>query len=58
MSSSAPVKAAALDAVAYYKQFGRQMRELHRNCAVTAEGFVVDERCCFGSAADATKCAT
>ena len=57
MSSGAPVKAAALDAVAYYKQFGRQMRELHRNCAVTADGFVVDERCCFGSAADATKCA-
>ena len=56
-SSGAPVKAAALDAVAYYKQFGRQAREFHRNCAVTADGFIVDERCCFGSAADATKCA-
>jgi len=55
-SSGAPVKAAATDAVAYYKQFGRQAREFHRNCAVTADGFVVDERCCFGSAADATKC--
>jgi hypothetical protein len=41
------VKAAATDAVAYYKQFGRQAREFHRNCAVIADGFVVDERCCF-----------
>jgi len=41
-SSGAPVKAAATDAVAYYKQFGRQAREFHRNCAVTADGFVVD----------------
>ncbi len=46
-SGAPPVKAAATDAVAYYKQFGRQAREFHRNCAVIADGFVVDERCCF-----------
>jgi hypothetical protein len=46
-----------LDIVAYYKQFGRQLDELYRNGAFTVDGFVVDERCCFGSAADAAKCA-
>ena len=56
-TAGARVTAAAVDVVAYYKQFGRQSREWHRNCAVSKDGFVVDERCCFGSAADATKCA-
>eukprot|EP00900_Chrysochromulina_parva_P015108 jgi/Chrpa1/23599/Chrysochromulina_OHIO_Genome00026630-RA len=56
-TAGARVTAAAVDVVAYYKQFGRQSREWHRNCAVTKDGFIVDERCCFGSAADATKCA-
>ena len=35
----------------------RRPHAWHRNCAVTRDGFIVDERCCFGSAADATKCA-
>ena len=55
-SSGAPVRMGVLDIVAYYKQFGRQLSELHRNGAFTTEGYVVDERCCFGSAADAVKC--
>jgi hypothetical protein len=55
-ASGAPVKAGVLDVVAYYKQFGRQLAELHRNGVCTADGFIIDERCCFGSAADAVKC--
>jgi hypothetical protein len=56
-SSGAPVKLWGLDCDAYYRRFGRQRAELWRNAAVMAEGFQLDERCCFGSAADATKCA-
>ena len=56
-SSGAPVRMGVLDIVAYYKQFGRQLGELHRNGAFTDVGYIVDERCCFGSAADAAKCA-
>lgn len=56
-SSGAPVCVGVLDTVAYYKQFGRQLSELYRNGAFTESGYVVDERCCFGSAADAAKCA-
>ena len=55
-SSEVPVKAGVLDVVAYYKMFGRQAAELHRNGAVTEAGFLVEDRCCFGSAADAAKC--
>ena len=55
-SSGVPVKAGVLDGVAYYKMFGRQAAELHRNGAVTEAGFLVEDRCCFGSAADAAKC--
>lgn len=51
-----PVKAGVLDLVAFYKQVGRQRAEIWRNGSITADGFVLDERCCFGSAADATKC--
>ena len=56
-ASGAPVRMGVLDIVAYYKQFGRQLGELYRNGAFTVDGFVIDERCCFGSAADAAKCA-
>ena len=55
-SSGVPVRVAAIDVVAYYKQFGRQLSEVHRNGAATESGFIFDEVCCFGSAADATKC--
>ena len=55
-SSGAPVRMGVLDIVAYYKQFGRQLAELHRNGVMTEEGVMIDERCCFGSAADAAKC--
>jgi hypothetical protein len=55
-ASGARVRLGVLDIVAYYKQFGRQLDELYRNGAFTEKGFVVDERCCFGSAADAAKC--
>ena len=55
-ASGAPVKISVLDCRAYYKRFGRQLAELWRNGAVTADGYLVDGRCCFGSAADAAKC--
>ena len=56
-SSGAPTKAWGLDGEAYYRAFGRQRAELWRNGAVLMEGVQLDGRCCFGSAADATKCA-
>ena len=34
-----------------------QRAEVWRNAAVTLDGVTLDERCCFGSAADASKCA-
>ena len=55
-TSGAPVTVSVLDCRAYYKRFGRQLAELWRNGAVSAGGYTVDGRCCFGSAADATKC--
>ena len=55
-ASGVPVKASVLDCRAYYKRFGRQLSEHWRNGAVVEGGFVIDERCCFGSAADAAKC--
>jgi hypothetical protein len=55
-ASGAPVLIGVLDVVAYYKQFGRQRAEHWRNGMLMGDGFVVDERCCFGSAADAAKC--
>ena len=55
-SSGAQVRIGVLDIVAYYKQFGRQLGELYRNGAFSEGGVVIDERCCFGSAADASKC--
>ena len=55
-ASGCPAKCGAIDGTAYYKQFGRQGLEHHRNGAFTAAGVLIDERCCFGSAADAVKC--
>ena len=55
-TSGAPVKLWGLDGEAYYRRFGRQRSELWRNAIAMLEGFQLDERCCFGSAADATKC--
>ena len=54
--SGVRVRAGVMDVVAYYKNFGRQLAELWRNGSVTEDGVIVDERCCFGSAADAVKC--
>ncbi len=55
-ASGAPVRLSVLDCRAYYKRFGRQLGELWRNGAVSEGGYIVDGRCCFGSAADAAKC--
>ena len=55
-ASGCPVQIGAVDITAFYKNFGRQVAEYHRNGAMTADGVLIDERCCFGSAADATKC--
>ena len=55
-TSGVAVKISVLDCRAYYKRFGRQLAELWRNGAVTADGYIIDGRCCFGSAADAAKC--
>jgi hypothetical protein len=55
-TSGAPVRVSVLDCRAYYKRFGRQLSELWRNGAVSGDGYIVDGRCCFGSAADAAKC--
>ena len=54
--SGVPVKVWGMDGEAYYRCFGRQRAEIWRNGAVMMEGTQLDERCCFGSAADATKC--
>ena len=55
-ASDAPVAASVIDCRAFYKRFGRQRSEIWRNAAVSEGGYVTDERCCFGSAADAAKC--
>ena len=55
-ASECPVAVGAVDITAFYKSFGRQVAEHYRNGAMTADGVLIDERCCFGSAADATKC--
>ena len=56
-TSGARVELWGLDVRAYYRAFGRQSSELWRTAFVDASGFTLDERCCFGSAADACKCA-
>ena len=56
--SAAPrrVRAWSLDCEAYYRAVGRQRRELWRNAIFLPSGVRLDERCCFGDAAAATKC--
>lgn len=46
-----------LDCRAFYRAVGRQRRELWRNGVWLPSGVRLDERCCFGDAAAATKCA-
>ena len=55
-SSGEEVKAWGFDCKAYYRCHGRQRSQLWRNAVAWAGGFQIDERCCFGSAADAVKC--
>ena len=55
-SASELVELWGVDATAYYRAFGRQLSELWRNACIAEDGVQVDERCCFGSAADASKC--
>ena len=55
-ATGAPVKLWGFDCEAFYRKMGRQACELWRNAIATVDGFQLDERCCFGSAADATKC--
>ena len=56
-SSGAPTALWGFDCEAFYRKMGRQRAELWRNAIATIRGIQLDERCCFGSAADATKCA-
>ena len=55
-SSGAPCALWGFDCEAFYRKMGRQRAQLWRNAIATLHGFQLDERCCFGSAADATKC--
>ena len=51
-----PVRLWSLDCEAFYKQMGRQNAQLWRVAMMRESGVQVDSRCCFGSAADASKC--
>ena len=52
------VKLMALDCKAYFRiVVGRQRAELWRNAVFLEDGVQLDERCCFGDASAATKCA-
>ena len=51
------VQLMALDCKAYYRIVGRQRAELWRNAVFLEDGVQLDERCCFGDASAATKCA-
>lgn len=55
-ATGAPVALWGLDCEAFYRTMGRQRSQLWRNAMAVEGGFQVDERCCFGSAADAVKC--
>ena len=54
--SGAPIQLWSADCDSFYRKMGRQSAQIWRNAMAVAAGFQVDERCCFGSAADATKC--
>ena len=55
-ASGAPVRVWSADCEAYYRVMGRRPAEIWRNAMAVEEGFQLDTRCCFGSAADAAKC--
>ena len=46
----------SFDGEAFYRAVGRQRLELWRNATFWPDGVQLDERCCFGDAAAATKC--
>ena len=47
----------SLDCEAFYRAVGRQRAELWRNGVCLPDGVQLDERCCFGDASAAAKCA-
>jgi hypothetical protein len=51
------VRVWSLDGTAFYREVGRQRAELWRNAVWLPDGAQLDERCCFGDASAATKCA-
>ena len=51
------VRTWGFDCSAYYRAVGRQRAELWRNGVFLPSGVRLDERCCFGDASAATKCA-
>jgi hypothetical protein len=55
-SSGAAVAVWSVDCEAYYRAIGRRPSQLWRNAVAVEDGFQLDKRCCFGSAADAAKC--
>ena len=56
-TAGAPVKLFSVDCEAFYRKMGRQTSQWWRNAMAVPAGFQIDKRCCFGSAADAAKCA-
>jgi hypothetical protein len=56
MQSGAPVHLWSVDCDSFYRIMGRQGADVWRNVVALGDRFQVDERCCFGSAADAAKC--
>ena len=56
-TAGVPVKLFSIDCESFYRKMGRQRSQWWRNAMVVSGGFQVDKRCCFGSAADAAKCA-
>ena len=56
-TAGAPMKLWSLDCDSFYRKMGRQLSEIWRNAMAVPSGFQLDRRCCFGSAADAAKCA-
>ena len=55
--AQAPVKLWTFDCEAFYKAMGRQNAQLWKVAMMREDACQVDSRCCFGSAADAAKCA-
>ena len=57
VGGSRRVRTWSLDCEAFYRAVGRQRAEIWRNGVWTSDGVQLDERCCFGDASAATKCA-